>query len=428
MKKEKTTEAIDDGTKKPAPQSPSTTPEKKTSAPPKNNAGKKNKNELTQEEYTSFYTDKFYDYEAPVKVIHSKTEGNATYNALLFIPKHPPFNYYSKDFEKGLQLYSRGVLIMDKCKELLPDHFSFVKGLVDSEDLSLNISRETLQNDGQLKLIAKTIEKKIRTELKKMLNNEREAYEEFFNNFGLQLKFGIYNSYGMNKDDLKDLVMFKSTFEKKYVTLEEYVERAGESQDVIYYACGETVEKIDMLPQMDAVKEKGYEVLYLTEYVDEFCIKMLAEYEGKRFQNICDENLDLDTDEEKNVLKEKNEEAKDALLFIKESLDGDVSGVRFTNKLKKYAVCLTSEGGISLEMEKVLNSMPNDNKVKAEIVLEINASHPVADKIVSLYENDKKDELKDYAKLLYAQGCLISGVSVKNPAELSRIISDLMVK
>ena len=317
---------------------------------------------------------------------------------------------------------------MDKCKELLPDHFSFVKGLVDSEDLSLNISRETLQNDGQLKLIAKTIEKKIRTELKKMLNNEREVYEEFFNNFGLQLKFGIYNSYGMNKDDLKDLIMFKSTLEKKYVTLEEYVERAGESQDVIYYACGETVEKVDMLPQMDAVKEKGYEVLYLTEYVDEFCIKMLAEYEGKRFQNICDENLDLDTEEEKNALKEKNEESKDALDFIKESLEGDVSSVRFTNKLKKYAVCLTSEGGISLEMEKVLNAMPNDNKVKAEIVLEINASHPVADKIVSLYENDEKDELKDYAKLLYAQGCLISGVSVKDPADLSRIISNLMVK
>ena len=389
---------------------------------------KKNKNEVTDEEYTAFYTDKFYDYEAPVKVIHSKTEGNATYNALLFIPKHPPFNYYSKDFEKGLQLYSRGVLIMDKCKELLPDHFSFVKGLVDSEDLSLNISRETLQNDGQLKLIAKTIEKKIRTELKKMLNNEREVYEEFFNNFGLQLKFGIYNSYGMNKDDLKDLIMFKSTLEKKYVTLEEYVERAGESQDVIYYACGETVEKVDMLPQMDAVKEKGYEVLYLTEYVDEFCIKMLAEYEGKRFQNICDENLDLDTEEEKNALKEKNEESKDALDFIKEALEGDVSSVRFTNKLKKYAVCLTSEGGISLEMEKVLNAMPNDNKVKAEIVLEINASHPVADKIASLYENDEKDELKDYAKLLYAQGCLISGVSVKDPADLSRIISNLMVK
>ncbi len=388
---------------------------------------KKNKNEVTEEEYTAFYTDKFFDYEAPAKVIHSKTEGNATYNALMFIPKHAPFDYYSKEFEKGLQLYSRGVLIMEKCGELLPDYFSFVKGLVDSEDLSLNISRETLQHDGQLKLIAKTIEKKIKTELKKMLNNEREAYEEFFKNFGLQLKFGIYNSYGMNKDELKDLLLFVSSFEKKYVTLEEYVARIKDSQDKIYYACGETVEKIDMLPQMDAVKEKGYEVLYLTEYVDEFCIKMMVEYEGKVFQNICDEKLDLDTEEEKNELNAKNENAKEMLEFIKNALDGDVTDVRFTNKLKNYAVCLTSEGGISLEMERVLNAMPNDNKVKAEVVLEISASHPIADKIKSLYESDK-DALSDYAKLLYAQGCLISGVSIKDPAELSRLISDLMIK
>lgn len=388
---------------------------------------KKNKSEVTDEEYNSFYTDKFFDYEAPAKVIHSKTEGNATYSALLFIPKHPPFDYYTKEFEKGLQLYSKGVLIMDKCADLLPDHFSFVKGLVDSEDLSLNISRETLQHDGQLKLIAKTIEKKIKNELTKMLNNEREAYEEFFSTFGLQLKFGVYNSYGMHKDELKDLLMFKSAFEKKYVTLSEYVARLKDGQDKIYYACGETVEKIDMLPQIEAVKEKGYEVLYLTEYVDEFCVKMLNEYDGKTFQNICDEKFDLDTEEEKNSLKEKNESSKEMLDFIKDSLDGDVTDVRFTNKLKNYAVCLTSEGGISLEMEKVLNSMPNDNKVKAEIVLEISASHPVADKLTELYENDK-DALKDYAKLLYAQGCLISGVSVKDPAELSRLISDLMVK
>lgn len=388
---------------------------------------KKNKSEVTDEEYNSFYTDKFFDYEAPAKVIHSKTEGNATYSALLFIPKHPPFDYYTKEFEKGLQLYSKGVLIMDKCADLLPDHFSFVKGLVDSEDLSLNISRETLQHDGQLKLIAKTIEKKIKNELTKMLNNEREAYEEFFSTFGLQLKFGVYNSYGMHKDELKDLLMFKSTFEKKYVTLSEYVARLKDGQDKIYYACGETVEKIDMLPQIEAVKEKGYEVLYLNEYVDEFCVKMLNEYDGKTFQNICDEKFDLDTEEEKNSLKEKNESSKEMLDFIKDSLDGDVTDVRFTNKLKNYAVCLTSEGGISLEMEKVLNSMPNDNKVKAEIVLEISASHPVADKLTELYENDK-DALKDYAKLLYAQGCLISGVSVKDPAELSRLISDLMVK
>lgn len=388
---------------------------------------KKNKNEVSDEEYNAFYQDKFFDFEAPVKVIHSKTEGNATYNALLFIPKHPPFDYYTKEFEKGLQLYSRGVLIMEKCSDLLPDYFSFVKGLVDSEDLSLNISRETLQHDGQLKIIAKTIEKKIKNELTKMLNNEREAYEEFFKAFGLQLKFGIYNSYGMNKDALKDLIMFKSSFENKYATLSEYVARLKDGQDKIYYACGETVEKIDMLPQLDAVKEKGYEVLYLTEYVDEFCVKMLGEYDGKQFQNICDEKLDLDTEDEKNELKEKNEASKDMLEFIKEALEGEVSDVRFTNKLKNYAVCLTSEGGISLEMEKVLNSMPNDNKVKAEVVLEISAVHPVSEKLKEIYEKDK-EALKDYAKLLYAQGCLISGVSIKDPAELSKLISDLMVK
>ncbi len=388
---------------------------------------KKNKNEVTDEEYNAFYAEKFYDFESPAKIIHSKTEGNATYSALLFIPKHPPYDYYTKEFEKGLQLYSRGVLIMEKCGDLLPDYYSFVRGVVDSEDLSLNISREMLQHNGQLKLIAKTIEKKIKNELTKMLNNEREKYEEFFTAFGMQLKFGIYNSYGMHKDELKDLIIFKSSFENKYSTLSEYVSRLKDGQDKIYYACGETVEKIEMLPQLDAVKEKGREVLYLTEYVDEFCIKMLNEYDGKTFQNICDEKLDLDTDEEKAELNEKNEASKEMLEFVKESVGEGISSVRFTNKLKNYAVCLTSEGGISLEMEKVLNSMPNDNKVKAEVVLEINANHPIAEKIKELYETDK-EKLKAYAKLLYAQGCLISGVSVKDPAELSKLISDLMVK
>lgn len=388
---------------------------------------KKNKNEVTEEEYNAFYTDKFYDYESPVKVIHSKTEGNATYDALLFIPKRAPYDYYTKEFEKGLQLYSRGVLIMDKCGELLPDYYSFVKGVVDSEDLSLNISRETLQHDGQLKLIAKTIEKKIKNELTKMLSNEREKYEEFFATFGMQLKFGIYNSYGMRKDELKDLIMFKSSFENKYATLSEYVSRLKDGQDKIYYACGETVEKIEMLPQLEAVKEKGYEVLYLTEYVDEFCIKMLNEYDGKAFVNVCDEKLDLDTEEEKDELNKKNEASKELLGFIKDAVGDDISSVRFTNKLKNYAVCLTSEGGISLEMEKVLNAMPNDNKVKAELVMEISANHPIVEKINSLYETDK-EELKSYAKLLYAQGCLISGVSVKDPVEFSRLISELMIK
>lgn len=389
---------------------------------------KKNKNEVTDEEYNSFYTDKFFDYEAPLKVIHAKTEGTATYSALLFIPKHAPFDYYTKDYEKGLQLYSKGVLIMDKCKDLLPDYFSFVKGLVDSEDLSLNISREMLQHDAQLKLIAKTVEKKIKSELEKMLNNERETYEEFFKTFGIQLKFGVYNSYGMNKDQLKDLLLFTSSFEKKPVTLKEYVGRLKDGQDKIYYACGETADKIEMLPQTERVKEKGYEILYLTEYVDEFCVKMLGEYDGKQFLNICDEKLDLDTEEEKNELKEKNEENKELLDKIKDALDGSVSEVRFTNKLKNYAVCLTSEGNLSLEMEKVLNSMPNEQKVKADVVLEINASHPIADKLKEILSSGNEEELKAYAKLLYAQGCLISGVSVKDPAELSKLISDLMVK
>lgn len=389
---------------------------------------KKNKNEVTDEEYNSFYTDKFFDYEAPLKVIHAKTEGTATYSALLFIPKHAPFDYYTKDYEKGLQLYSKGVLIMDKCKDLLPDYFSFVKGLVDSEDLSLNISREMLQHDAQLKLIAKTVEKKIKSELEKMLNNERETYEEFFKTFGIQLKFGVYNSYGMNKDQLKDLLLFTSSFEKKPVTLKEYVGRLKDGQDKIYYACGETADKIEMLPQTERVKEKGYEILYLTEYVDEFCVKMLGEYDGKQFLNICDEKLDLDTEEEKNELKEKNEENKELLDKIKDALDGSVSEVRFTNKLKNYAVCLTSEGNLSLEMEKVLNSMPNEQKVKADVALEINASHPIADKLKEILSSGNEEELKAYAKLLYAQGCLISGVSVKDPAELSKLISDLMVK
>lgn len=389
---------------------------------------KKNKNEVTDEEYNSFYTDKFFDYEAPLKVIHAKTEGTATYSALLFIPKHAPFDYYTKDYEKGLQLYSKGVLIMDKCKDLLPDYFSFVKGLVDSEDLSLNISREMLQHDAQLKLIAKTVEKKIKSELEKMLNNERETYEEFFKTFGIQLKFGVYNSYGMNKDQLKDLLLFTSSFEKKPVTLKEYVGRLKDGQDKIYYACGETADKIEMLPQTERVKEKGYEILYLTEYVDEFCVKMLGEYDGKQFLNICDEKLDLDTEEEKNELKEKNEESKELLDKIKDALDGSVSEVRFTNKLKNYAVCLTSEGNLSLEMEKVLNSMPTEQKVKADVALEINASHPIADKLKEILSSGNEEELKAYAKLLYAQGCLISGVSVKDPAELSKLISDLMVK
>ena len=390
---------------------------------------KKAKSEIKPEDYNNFYKDKFYDYEDPARVIHSKTEGQATYSALMFIPKHPPFDYYTKEFEKGLQLYSKGVLIMDKCADLLPDYFSFVKGLVDSEDLSLNISRETLQHDGQLKLIAKTIEKKIKSELEKMLKDEREAYEEFFKSFGIQLKFGVYNDYGMHKDTLKDLLLFRSSNEKKYVTLKEYTERMKEGQDTIYYACGETDEKIEMLPQTDSVKDKGYEILYLTENVDEFALKMLGEYDGKKFMNICDDNLNLDSEEEKKALDEENTAAKDMFDAMKESIGDSISAVRFTNKLKKHPVCLTSEGGISLEMEKVLNSMPNaaENKVQAKLVLEISAEHPIAEKLKTLY-NEDKELLGKYAKLLYGEACLIGGKSVSDPAEHSALVCELMTK
>lgn len=390
---------------------------------------KKAKSEIKSEDYNNFYKEKFYDYEDPARVIHSKTEGQATYSALLFIPKHPPFDYYTKEYEKGLQLYSKGVLIMEKCADLLPDYFSFVKGLVDSEDLSLNISREMLQHDGQLKLIAKTIEKKIKSELEKMLKDEREAYEEFFKAFGIQLKFGIYNDYGMHKDTLKDLILFRSSNEKKYVTLKEYVERMKEGQDTIYYACGETDDKIEMLPQTDAVKEKGFEILYLTENVDEFAIKMLGEYDGKKFMNICDDNLNLDSEDEKKALEEENKAAEDMFKAMKESIGDKINAVRFTNKLKKHPVCLTSEGGISLEMEKVLNSMPgtNDNKVKAQLVLEINANHPIAEKLKTLY-NDDKELLGKYAKLLYGEACLIGGASVPDPVEHSALVCELMTK
>ena len=390
---------------------------------------KKAKNEIKSEDYNNFYKDKFYDYEDPVRVIHTKTEGQATYSSLMFIPKRPPFDYYTKEFEKGLQLYSKGVLIMDKCADLLPDYFSFVKGLVDSEDLSLNISRETLQHDGQLKLIAKTIEKKIKSELEKMLKDERETYEEFFKSFGIQLKFGVYNDYGMHKDTLKDLLLFRSSNEKKYVTLKKYVECMKEGQDTIYYACGETDEKIEMLPQTDAVKDKGYEILYLTENVDEFALKMLGEYDGKKFMNICDDNLNLDSEEEKKELEAENTAAKDMFDAMKESIGDSINAVRFTRKLKNHPVCLTSEGGISLEMEKVLNSMPNaeQSKVQAKLVLEINAEHPIAEKLKTLY-NDDKDMLGKYAKLLYGEACLIGGKSVPDPAEHSALVCELMTK
>ena len=390
---------------------------------------KKTKTDLKDEDYNNFYKEKFYDYNDPARVIHYKTEGQATYNALLFIPKQPPFDYYTKEFEKGLQLYSKGVLIMDKCADLLPDYFSFVKGLVDSEDLSLNISREMLQHDGQLKLIAKTLEKKIKGELEKMLKDNREAYEEFFKSFGIQLKFGIYNDYGMHKDTLKDLIMFHSSKEKKYVTLKEYTENMPENQEAIYYACGENDSKIEMLPQTETVKDKGFEILYLTENVDEFALKILMEYAGKKFINICDESLNLDSEEEKKALDSENESAKDMFTAMKEAIGDKIQNVRFTNKLKNHPVCLASEGGISLEMEKTLNSMPGagDNKVKAQLSLEINANHPIAEKIKNLFDSDK-ETLADYAKLLYGEACLISGAGIDDPVEHSNLVCKLMTK
>ena len=387
---------------------------------------KKNKSEISQEEFNSFYKDQFGDWQEPAKVIHTKVEGNATYTALLYIPKQPPFDYYSKNFEKGLQLYSSGVMIMENCADLLPDYFSFVKGLVDSEDLSLNISREMLQHDRQLKLIATNIERKVKNELLVMLKNDRENYEEFFKAFGTQLKFGMYEDFGASKDKLQDLVLFTSSYEKKPVTLAEYVDRCKEGQNTIYYACGESVDKIDMLPQAELIKDKGYEILYLTDNVDEFALQILASYKDKTFTNISTENLNLDTEEEKQQLEAVNEESKTMLETMKETLAGAVTAVRFTNRLKSHPVCLVSEGVLSLEMEKILSQMPNGSDAKAEVVMEINKDHPISEKLKQLAETDT-EKLEKYTKILYAQARLIEGLTVENPTELSNMICDLML-
>lgn len=390
---------------------------------------KKNKSELKDEDYNNFYMEKFGDYEPPVAHIHSKNEGVATYDALLYIPARAPFDYYSKDYEKGLQLYSSGVMIMEKCADLLPDWFSFVKGVVDSEDLSLNISRELLQQDRQLKIIAKNLEKSIKNELAKLLKNDREKYEKFYSVFGLQFKFGIYQSYGAANETLKDLLMFPSSFDGKNVTLKEYVSRMKEDQKEIYYACGETKEKIEMLPQLEKIKDKGYEVLYFTQDVDEFAIKVMINYDGKPFKSISDADLDLDTEEEKEEAKKLDEENKDMFTFMQEAIADKVKTVRLSKKLKTHPVCLSSDGSITIEMEKVLNAMPqNDgNKVKAEKALEINPNHPIFEKLKDLYANDK-DKLKDYAKLLYDQALLIEGMSIDNPVEFANLVCELMTK
>lgn len=384
---------------------------------------RKNKSEIKPEEYNEFYKQKFMDYNNPLYVIHTKTEGQATFDALLYIPENPPYDFYSKEYEKGLQLYSNGVLIMDKCADLLPDYFSFVKGLVDSADLSLNISREMLQHDHQLKIIAKAIDKKIKNELTKMLKNDREKYEKFFKTFGLQLKYGVYANYGMEKDGLKDLLLFETSADEKPTTLKEYVGRMAESQNDIYYACGENAQKIALLPQVEAVKAKGYEVLYFTDEVDEFAIQMLMEYDGKHFVNVCKDDLDLSTDAEKEAMTKKNEDAKGLLDKMKEALDGKVTAVKLTNKLGSHPVCLSAEGYVSLEMEKVLNSMPGANQgVKAQLVLEVNADHPIVEKLKSVDD----DTLKKYTNLLYSSARLIAGLDLENPTEFSDNLAQMM--
>lgn len=387
---------------------------------------RKNKNELTDEDYNKFYKEKFYDYTDPLLHMHIKAEGSATYNALLYIPGRAPFDYYTKEYEKGLQLYSNGVLIMDKCADLLPDHFSFVKGIVDSEDLSLNISREMLQHDRQLKIIARNLEKTIKNELTKLLKNDREKYEQFYKAFGLQLKFGVYNEFGINKDTLKDLLMFHSSKENKLVTLEEYVSRMPEAQKYIYYATGESITRIDNLPQTEIVKEKGYEILYLTENVDEFAIKMLMNYNEKQFKSVSAGDLDIDTPEEKEEIKAKNEANKDLFNFMKDKLGDKIKEVRLSQRLKSHPVCITSDGELSVEMEKILNAMPTDQKVKADKILEINPDHPILEKLKSLYESDK-DKLAMYSDVLYNQALLIEGMSIEDPVDFSNKICELML-
>lgn len=388
---------------------------------------KKSKGDITTEDYNQFYKEKFFDFEDPSRVIHTSVEGVSTYNALLYVPARTPFNYYTREYEKGLQLYSSGVLIMDKCADLLPDHFSFVKGLVDSQDLSLNISREMLQHDRQLKAIASRLEKKIKSELVEMLNTDREKYEKFFENFGLQLKFGAYNGYGQNKDAVKDLLMFYSSSEKKLVTLSEYVSRMKEDQKYIYYACGESIEKLDKMPQTELLKDKDYEILYCTDEVDEFAIKMLGAIEEKEFRSVSSEDLGIEeSSEQKEAAEKQKEENKELFDAMKEALGGKVSEVRVSQRLKSHPVCLASAGDVSIEMEKVLNAMPNaSEKISAEKVLEINANHKVFQSLKDAFANDK-DKVKIYAELLYNQARLIEGLSIEDPIEFSNTICSLM--
>ena len=387
---------------------------------------KKQKNQITEEEYNQFYKSKFMDFTDPAKVIHTSVEGVTTYDALLYIPSQPPFDYYSKEFEKDLQLYSSGVLIMEKCGDLIPDYFSFVKGVVDSPDLSLNISREMLQHDRQLKAIAQRLEKKIKSELLTMQSKDREAYEAFFRNFGLQLKFGIYTDYGQHKELLQDLVMYYSSTEEKLVTLKEYCDRMKEDQKYIYYAAGSTVEKIDQLPQTERLKEKGFEILYMTDDVDEFALQMLGSYDEKQFQSVSAEDLDVDdTDEEKQEMEQKTEESKDLLSEMKDILGEKVSQVRLTHRLKSHPVCLSTRGAVSMEMEKVLQSMPTNQGIKAERILEINQSHDILSTLQKVQKEDK-EKLAEYTNILYDQALLIEGMTIEDPIAFCKSVCKLM--
>ena len=387
---------------------------------------KKSSSEVTEEEYAGFYKDKYYDYEAPLKVISQKSEGLTSFEALMFIPSHAPFDYYSKSYEKGLELYSSGVMITEKCAELLPDYFAFVRGVVDSADLTLNISRETLQHDRQLKVIGKAIEKKIKSELVKMMESQREDYEKFWSAFGAQIKYGLYEGYGANKENLKDLILFTSSKEKKLVSFKEYVADMKEGQDAIYYAAGESVDRVMMLPQVEVAMEKGYNILILTEDVDEFAVKMLREYDGHEFKNLCADKVDLTSDEDKAALTQENEKNKEMLDLMKEAI-GSVFAVRFTNGLGSHPVSLSTEGELSHEMERVLSKMPgaDASMVKAQSVLEINMNHEIAGKLKMTYINDK-EKLSKYAKILYAQARLINGLDIDNPGEVCSFVCELM--
>ncbi|MBE6889399.1 MAG: molecular chaperone HtpG [Ruminococcaceae bacterium] len=389
---------------------------------------KKAKSEITDEEYNGFYKDKYYDYDEPLAHIHTRTEGTATYTALMYIPAKAPYDYYSKNYEKGLTLYSSGVMIMEKCADLLPDYFSFVRGLVDSEDLSLNISREMLQHDRQLKLIAKSLEKSIKNELKKLQKNDREKYEKFFDAFGTQIKYGIYESFGANKDSLQELLMFKSSF-GTYTTLEEYVSRMKEEQKYIYFASGSSVARIEALPQTEMVKDKGYEILYFTDHVDEFTIQMMHDYSGKEFKSVSADDLGLETEAEKEELKKTEEDNKELFDFMTEKLSGKVKAVKLSQRLKTHPVCITSEGMLSVEMEKVLSAMPEEQarSAKAQKILEINAEHPIFAKLKSLYETDK-DAVASYADILYTQALLIEGMAIDDPVGFTNKLCEIMAK